>query len=132
MTRKTLSDLVKQEAQKPVDESNSVDSTLEIEGDVDAITSKLKDIEAESKHREDALHSEINRLKEELLDQKKHIANLQVELGQTDKLKQEYAEAKAVIIKLTEPSLAINRLERVSLPTTQNYNGDSDIGSWLG
>lgn len=128
MTRKTLSDLVKQEAQKPTDEA--VDSNLE--GDVEAIASKLKDMEAESKHREDALHSEINRLKEELLDQKKHIANLQVELGQTDKIKQEYAEAKAVILKLTEPSPAIARVERVSLPTTQNYNGDSDIGSWLG
>jgi len=38
MTRKTLSDLVKQEAQKP-DESESVDSTLELEGDVEAIAS---------------------------------------------------------------------------------------------
>jgi dynactin complex subunit len=129
MTRKTLSDLVKQEAQKP-DESEAVDSNLE--SDVEAIASKLKDMEAESKHREDALHSEINRLKEEILDQKKHIANLQIELGQTDRIKQEYAEAKAVILKLTEPSPAIARVERVSLPTTQNYNGDSDIGSWLG
>jgi len=78
------------------------------------------------------LHSEINRLKEEILDQKKHIANLQVELGQTDKIKQEYAEAKAVILKLTEPSQTIAQVERVTLPTTQNFNGDSDIGSWLG
>lgn len=155
MTRKTISDLVRKEAEKPTDESPTelVESNVENDQKVelDAIASKLKDVLAESKHREDALHSEINRLNEEILDQKKHIVNLQVELGQTEKLKHDFAEAKATILKLTEakelqllapilhPPEAIATLtnnqpsgQSTSAQTGQNFNGDSDIGSWLG
>ncbi len=148
--RKSLSDLVKMESQKPEDKFVDELDAAEAKGiheseedlnkvELDAIAAKLKDVLAEAKHREDALQSEISRLKEEILDQKKHIVNLQVELGQTDKLKQDFNEAKAVILKLSEanqlkiePVVASNRLTLPTGQSGQNYNSDTDIGSWLG
>jgi predicted nucleic acid-binding Zn-ribbon protein len=154
MTRKSLSDLVKMESQKPTDELNSSevkDMTPESEEDhnkveLDAIAAKLKDVLAEAKHREDALQSEISRLKEEILDQKKHIANLQIELGQTDKLKHDFEEAKAVILRLSEanqlqsepvtsgrlPSPTGQIITAQSGQSGQSSNSETDIGSWLG
>lgn len=150
MTRKSLSDLVKMESQKPEDaELNSEVKDLPEDHskvELEALAAKLKDVSAEAKHREDALQSEISRLKEEILDQKKHIANLQIELGQTDKLKHDFDEAKAVILRLSEA----NQLKsepvtsgRLSSPTGQvitaqtgqsgqSSNSETDIGSWLG
>ncbi|AFY73911.1 hypothetical protein Syn7502_01877 [Synechococcus sp. PCC 7502] len=135
MTRKNLSDLVRKEAQKPVDETDPTTPEDVDKTELEALTSKLKDVTAEAKHREDALESEVSRLKEELLDQKKHIVNLQAELSTFEKLKQDFAEAKAVILKLTEANQqAITPIpeEKYFYPPMPKANSESDIGSWLG
>jgi len=136
--KKSLPDLLRKEAQKPSDESEATTELTPEEAskvELDASADKLKDVLFEGKHREDALQSEINRLKEELLDQKKHIVNLQTELSTTEKLKQDFAEAKAVILKLTEANqLAITSApaEKYFYPPMPKSNSESDIGSWLG
>jgi DNA gyrase/topoisomerase IV subunit A len=144
MTRKNLSDLVRKEAQKPEDElepnvqpEDESPESEEIHNiELNAIASKLKDVLAEAKHKEDALQAEIVQLKSELQEQKTLVATLKTELSQTDKLKEDFIEAKAVILQLSEANQYINdKNDKTGLPTAQiieTFNTNTDIGSWLG
>jgi len=144
MTRKNLSDLVRKEAQKPDDE---LEPDVQIEDvsteseeihniELNAIASKLKDVLAEAKRKEDALEAEIVRLKSQLEEQKTLVSTLKTELSQTDKLKEDFTEAKAVILQLSQANHYINdKNDKTDLPTAQiieTYNTNTDIGSWLG
>lgn len=136
MTRKNLSDLVRKEVQKPINESEPVadlsPATAANNDDLESLTTKLKDVTSEAKHREDALHSEVSRLKEEILDQKKHIVNLQAELAAMTKLKADFEEAKAVILQLTAASQVIPSRNYIYPPLPKVNAETTDIGSWLG
>jgi|GEM_PF-1532167 len=145
MTRKSLSDLVRMEAEKPVDDLplDKSETSEEIESinqneinkvELDAISAKLKDVLEDAKRKEDALVGEIAKLKEELKDQKHLVTALKSELGQTDKLKKDFAEAKAVIMKLTATNQVTHQAQsdRTYYPPMTQHNSESDIGSWLG
>jgi len=143
MTRKNLSDLVRKEAQKPDDELEPVQSedespeSEEIHNiELNAIAAKLKDVLAEAKRKEDALQAEIVQLKSELQDQKTLVSTLKTELSQTDKLKEDFIEAKAVILQLSDANQYIShKNDQTDLPTAQiieTFNTNTDIGSWLG
>ncbi len=153
MTRKNLSDLVRHEAQKPTGEVagevagesvHNPDGSQKTE--LEVIAAKLKDVLANAKNQEDHLQSEISQLKSKLQDQENQILSLRTKLEQTTKLEQDFKEAKATILKLTQANQLANQLASQQAssakpvqvtqarpePVIFNSYADSDIGSWLG
>lgn len=115
MTRKNLSDVLQNEVQSPTPEE-ATNETL-----------KLQEQLKKSKQKEDALQKEVQQLKTELANQNTQIINLKTELESMAKLKTDFAEAKDMILKLTEASQKSSKY--IYAPQVKS---ETDIGSWLG
>ncbi|NJM74785.1 MAG: hypothetical protein HC852_02215 [Acaryochloridaceae cyanobacterium RU_4_10] len=126
MTRRKLSDVLRQEVTKDAPEgsaqvqetpakSSTAKSTTQkataspAKEDQSAQLKELKAALAQGAEQEKALHAQIKTLEADVKLKQKKISTLESQLGQVDKLKADLAEAKEVILQLSEANTQMGK-----------------------
>jgi len=110
MARRRLTDLLREEAQKPEDAdeaaaqpaSDSDTAPSEALKEAEKTIAQLKANLGKSQQREAALESQVADLQEQVEDQQKLVKSLRADLKRTDTLKQDLEEARKDALQLAE------------------------------